>query len=361
MATIKDVARLAGVGMGTASRAISGRGPVSADALGRVNRAVAVLRFRPSNVARALSTKTTGMVGIYVPDFAGDFYGPILQMVDSELRAVNRHMVAANGCGNSGGNSAGDVNGDGANDPRQQALDGIRFLIDRECDGVLAMSNALKPADFDALWALCPRLVLLNRHSTKKPDHCFSTDHEGAGRLAARALLARGHRELACISGPPGAPDNQARMAGFHDELARHRVRIPKTRQAEGDFTFAGGHAAAGTLLDRDRKQGTKRFTALFCANDVMAMAAISRINQAGLRVPGDLSVMGFDDSVLASYTTPGLSTIRIPIVGAAASGCRFLLNLCYGLALPVQREFPPEVVWRGSVSDGPHAVASNE
>jgi LacI family transcriptional regulator len=349
MATIKDVARLAGVGMGTASRAISGRGPVSADALARVNHAVAALRFRPSNVARALSTKTAGMVGIYVPDFAGDFYGPILQTVDSELRAVNRHMVAANGCGNRAGN------GHGANDPRQQALDGIRFLIDRECDGVLAMSNALQPADFDALWALCPRLVLLNQHSLTNPDHCFSADHELAGRLAARALLARGHRELACISGPPSAPDNQARMAGFHDEWARARVRIPKTRQAEGDFTFAGGHAAADTLLDKGIKRGTKRFTGLFCANDVMAMAAISRINQAGLRVPGDLSVMGFDDSVLASYTTPGLSTIRIPIVSAAASGCRFLLNLCYGLVLPVQREFPPEVVWRDSVGDGPH------
>jgi LacI family transcriptional regulator len=349
MATIKDVARLAGVGMGTASRAISGRGPVSADALARVNHAVAALRFRPSNVARALSTKTAGMVGIYVPDFSGDFYGPILQTVDSELRAVNRHMVAANGCGNSVGN------GTGASDPRQQALDGIRFLIDRECDGVLAMSNALKPADFDALWALCPRLVLLNQHSLTNPDHCFSTDHELAGRLAARALLARGHRELACISGPPSAPDNQARMAGFHDELARHRVRIPKTRQAEGDFTFPGGHAAADTLLDKGMKPGKKRFTALFCANDVMAMAAISRINQAGLRVPDDLSVMGFDDSVLASYTTPGLSTVRIPIVGAAASGCRFLLNLCYGLALPVQREFPPDVVWRDSVGNGPH------
>lgn len=340
MATIKDVAKLAGVGLGTASRAISGNGAVSADALARVTRAVAALDFRPSNVARALSTKTAGMVGIYVPDFAGDFYGPILQTVDRELRAVNRHMVAANGCGW----------GNAAEDPRQQALDGIRFLIERQCDGVLVMSNAMEHADFDTLWARMPRLVLLNQSSPGHADQCFSTDHELAGRLAARALMSRGHRELACIGGPHSAPDNQKRMAGFHDELARHGVKIPKSRQAEGNFSFDGGHAAARSLL----KKGPA-FTALFCANDVMAMAAISCFGQAGVRVPEQLSVMGFDDSALARYTTPALTTVRVPIERTAANGCRYLLNQCYGLALPVEREFPPEVVWRESLLAGPH------
>jgi LacI family transcriptional regulator len=342
MATIKDVARLAGVGIGTASRAISGNGPVSAEALARVNEAIAQLNFRPSNVARALSTKTAGMVGIYVPDFAGDFYGPILQTVDSELRAVNRHMVAANGCGQG--------------EARQQALDGVRFLIERECDGVLVMSNALQLTDFDALWHEMPRLVLLNNTSPAKADHCFSTDHQLAGRLAARALLSRGHRELACIGGPHSAHDNEKRMAGFHDELARHKVRIPKARQAEGDFSFEGGHAAAQALLAK-----APAFTALFCANDVMAMAAISCFGEAGVRVPHQLSVMGFDDSALARYTTPALTTIRVPIVNTAANGCRYLLNQCYGLVLPVQREFPPEVVWRASVAAGPHVAIHGE
>jgi LacI family transcriptional regulator len=98
------------------------------------------------------------------------------------------------------------------------------------------------------------------------------------------------------------------------------------------------------------------RYTAVFCANDVMAMATISRFGQAGVRVPEDLSVLGFDDSALAAYTTPALTTIRIPIRVAAENGCRYLLNLCYGLTLPVQREFPPEVVWRASLGVGPHA-----
>lgn len=337
MVTLADVARRAGVGLGTASRAISGRGSVSADALARVQEAAAALNFKPSKVARALSRRTSDMIGVYVPDFSGDFYGPILQTVDAELRAVDRHMVAANGCG--------------TGDARQQALDGIHFLQERQCDGLLVMSNALNDADHAALWQKLPRMVLLNRRSPAHPEQCFGTDHRRAGRLAARALLARGHREIACIAGPHSAPDNEDRMAGFHTELAAHGLRVALQHQAEGDFSFAGGQAAAAALLQR----GPLSCTALFCANDVMAMAAISVLTHAGLRVPQQVSVLGYDDSVLAAFTAPALTTLRVPIRAAAESGCRFLINQCYGLDLPVLRDFPPEVVWRESVLAGPH------
>lgn len=338
-ATIKDVARLAGVGVGTASRAVSGKGPVSEKALAKVNDAIAALDFRPSNVARALSTKTLGMIGVYVPDFAGTFYGPILQTVDRELRAVERHMVAANGTG--------------AGSPREQALEGIRFLIERQCDGVLVMSNDLTEADFKDLFARHPKLVVLNRHTRAKPKQCFSTDHEQGGRLAARALLARGHREIALITGPHSAPDNEQRIAGFLDELARHRVRVPKRRQAGGDFSYDSGYTAAQTLLDA----GPRDWTAVFCANDGMAMAAMSCFNKFGVSVPSDVSVFGFDDSEIAGFTAPRLSTVRVPIVDAAASACRHLLNQCYGLDLAVGRDFAPSIVWRDSLVAGPHPL----
>ena len=340
MATIKDVARLAGVGLGTASRAISGRGPVSDKALAKVNEAVATLQFRPSNVARALSSKTLGMIGVYVPDFSGTFYGPILQTVDAELRAVGHHMVATNGCG--------------LGDARQQALDGIRFLHERECDGILVMSNDMTEDDFATLFTLHPKVALLNRSAAAKPGNCFSTDHELGGRLAARALLTKGHREIALISGPRKAPDNEARIAGFLDELSVHRVRVPKRRRIDADFSFDGGYAATESLLAR----APRDYSALFCANDVMAMAAISSLVKRGVDVPGELSVLGFDNSELSCYTAPKLTTIHVPIVEAAAAACRFLLNQCYGLELPVAREFAPAIVWRDSIADGPHANA---
>ena len=343
MATIKDVAKLAGVGMGTASRAISGRGSIAPATLARVRQASAALGFQPSNIARALSSKTVGMIGVYVRNFKGGFYGPILSAIDAELRAVGRHMVAANGCGEG--------------DARQQALDGVEFLIERQCDGIVVLSNDLIDADIVALQARFERLVVLNRGVARLAAHCFTADHAFAGRLAARALLSRGHREIATISGPRSAPDNLARMAGFKDELALHGVQLARSHQVTGNFHFDSGHAGADDLLGR----GRRHYSALFCANDEMAIAAISRFTQAGLRVPQDLSVIGFDDNTMAAYSSPPLTTVRIPFEAVAVNGCRFLINLCYGLALPVQRDYPPLLVWRGSVGPGPHAPLALE
>jgi LacI family transcriptional regulator len=339
MATIKDVARLAGVGVGTASRAISGRGAVAPDTLERVQAAVAALQFKPSNLARSLSLKALGMLGVYVPHFEGWFNGPILSGIDEQLRAVHRHMVTASGCGQ--GNA------------REQALEGIDFLVQRECDGVLVVSYDLTDDDLIGLQGRCPNLVVLNRRVPGLDDHCFSSDHHLAGQLAAQALLSRGHREIATISGPEEAPDNQARMAGFTQTLRQHGVRIRRTQAVIGDFSLSSGYEAADCLLQASRRG----YTAVFSANDQMAVGAIARFTEAGLRVPHDVSVMGYDDSPIAPYSAPALTTVRLPFKDAAANGCRYLLNACYELALPVQRQFPPAVIWRHSVGQGPHAA----
>jgi LacI family transcriptional regulator len=333
MTTIRDVAQAAGVGVGTASRAMSGRGSVSAEARERVLAAALSLEFQPSRGDRRPGRRDDGgMIGIYVPSFRGNFYGPLLQSVDAELRAVGRHMLAASG--------------GGRGDDRRQALDGIDFLISRRCAGVIVSCNALAERDAIELQRRFPRVAFVNRSATGAERHCFDVDHDLGGRLAARALLDCGHREIACIGGPPDAPDCVVRLAAFHDELARHGVHVPPRRRGDGDFTFAGGFAATRRLLE----QGARDWTALFCANDVMAMAAISRLSRDGLSVPGDVSVLGFDDSDLAPYTTPQLTTVRIPVENMAANACRFLLNECYGLEQAVAREFQPGVVWRQSV-----------
>jgi LacI family transcriptional regulator len=337
MATIKDVAKLAGVGVGTASRAISGRGAIAPETLARVQAAAHALAFRPSMMARALSLKSVGMLGVYVPTFTGTFYGPILAAIDAELRTVERHMVAASGCGRG--------------DARQQALDGVDFLIARECDGIIVLSNALESTDFVELQQRAGHLAVINRDVDSMIEQCFSVDHVQAGRLAARALLEQGHRAIALMEGPDQAPDNRARVEGFEAELALHGVEVQKAHRVAGDFSFASGHAGAGLLL-----AGAGRdYTALFCANDDMALAAMSRFTEAGLSVPRDISVMGFDDSPMAAYGTPPLTTVHVPMHAVAVNGCRHLINRCYGLDLPVLRMFPAQLVWRSSVAAGPH------
>jgi len=331
MATIKDVARLAGVGVGTASRVISGRGSASPAAVERVQGAVRQLGFRPSSLARALSSRTLGMIGVFVPDFSGPFFGRILQTMDAELREFDRHMVAANGCGHG--------------DRRQQALDGTAFLIQRECDGLMLQSNELLDEDLLALHRLQPRLAVLNRLVPTLEAQCFSADHHAGGQLAAQALLSRGHRQIAVISGPNSAPDNEARLAGFYAELAAHGIARTTVPQVEGDFSSESGWRAATQLLERGVP-----FTGLFGANDVMAIAAISRLQHAGLRVPEQVSVVGYDDSEPASYSNPRLTCVRIPIQDVVSNASRYLLNACYGSTLPVTHIFEPTFVWRDSV-----------
>lgn len=340
MSTIKDVARLAGVGVGTASRALSGKGSVSDDAADRVRAAAGRLGYRPSSIAQALSLQRSGAIGVYVPLFDGAFYSEMLGSIDRVLRVHGRHMIAANGCG------------DGS--PRQKALDGIEFLAGRDCDGLLVASNSLTDDDCVELFRRFPRVVVLNRDVPGHARACFSVDHEIAGRLAARALVSQGHRDIAAIEGPPDAPDNRARMRGFFAELAAFGIAVRPEHRGEGGFRFSLG-AAAARALAAVGPGGRPAFTALFAANDLMAMAAVSALGELGIRVPQDVSVIGYDDSRFAGYTSPPLTTVHVPIDAVSASACRLLLNACYDCELPVERNFPPTIAWRGSVIHGPH------
>jgi LacI family transcriptional regulator len=338
VATIKDVARLAGVGLGTASRVVSGKGSVSPATLERVKKAIEELDFRPSHAARALLSGSSRMIGVYIPILKGTFYTPILQLIDTELRAAGLHMVVAFGSGT----------GDG----RRQAIEGIEFLIERGCDGLLAMSNHLSDEDIAALGPKQSRVVLLNHSSDSLPGQSFSADHRAGGVLAARTLLERGHRKIAVIAGPATSPDNVERINGFLGELAQAGIDTGALWIAESDFSPEGGWASAAELV-----ASKQQFTALFCANDEMAVGALSYFQQAGIAVPGQVSVLGYDDTPSAEFSAPRLTTVHIPWRDVTLSGLNALLNRCYGGERPEARDFPISLTERASLADAP-AVA---
>lgn len=333
MATIKDVAKRAGVGLGTASRVIGGSGPVSEDAIRRVRKAVEELKFRPSHAARVLQKGQSQTIGVFVPLIHGSFYTPILHAIYTVLRASGRQMVVDFG--------------QSLESERQDALAGAEFLADRGCDGLIMMGTALKPADVDRIAERQLRFVLLNRSIPFFQEHCFNPDHRAAGAAAGRTLCEAGHRRLAVIEGPKSSHDNTLRMRGFDEMLRKYGVdpqRIPRTR---GDFSPESGRAGARELLERGAP-----FTALFCANDEMAIGALSGLRQAGVVVPQECSVMGYDGIDLSEMTVPPLTTVLIPWREIATNALHHLLNLCYGGALPVRREIPPQVLWRASVAE---------
>lgn len=337
MPTIKDVARLAGVGLGTASRVVSGKGSVSKATLARVQLAIEQLDFRPSHAARSLLSGTSQMVGVYIPVLKGTFYTPILQLIDTELRAAGLHMVVAFGVG--------------SGDAHSQAIEGIEFLIERGCDGLIVMSNALLDTDIVLLGPKQSRLIVLNHRINSIRDQCFVADHRRGGVLAARALLDCGHRKIAVIAGPSTSPDNADRMRGFMSELARAGVDTAKLWVEESDFSPEGGWASAGKLV-----KSAYKFTALFCANDEMAVGALSYFQQAGIAVPQQVSVIGYDDTPSAEFSAPRLTSVHIPWRDVTLNGLNALLNRCYSGERPVQYKFPISVTRRASLTEVPVA-----
>lgn len=332
MATIKDVARLAGVGLGTASRVVSGKGSVAPATAERVRRAIEQLEFTPSHAARSLLSGSSQMIGVYIPVLKGTFYTPILQIIDMELRANGQHMVVAFG--------------HGLGNARQQAMEGIHFLLDRGCDGLVVISDALMDEDIESLGPKSHYLVVLNRLYKDIREQCFSVDHKQGGKLAAATLLEHGHRKFAVIAGPSSAPDNVARISGFTSELAKHGIDEGKVQMVEGDYSPESGWAAAGALLSSKQK-----FTALFCANDEMAVGALSRFHEEGISVPGQLSVLGYDDTPTAEYSAPRLTSVHVPWREVTLSALSWLLNHCYDGSRPVKRKFPVSMAWRSSVA----------
>jgi LacI family transcriptional regulator len=296
-----------------------------------VRAAIEALNFRPSSIGRAMATQSLGMIGLFVPTFFGSYYGTILKQTDTELRAVHRHVVVATGCGESS--------------PREQALEAVEFLIGRDCDGVIVISHDLHDDDLIRLHRMSPKMVFLNRAFDQLPEASFCADHRRGGELAARTLLEHGHREIAVISGPFSSSDNQARIEGFFTELARHGIERADVTLVESDFSPEGGYAAAQTLLD-----SKQRFTAVFCANDTMAVSALARFQHAGVSVPDDVSVIGYDDDYSAAYAAPALTSVHIPTADLTQNAVRWLVNQCYGTAWEIFREFPVTVTMRASV-----------
>ena len=204
-----------------------------------------------------------------------------------------------------------------------------------------------------ALRKMHPKLAFLNRHSAQLEEASFCPDHHHGGALAAQTLLDAGHRQLAVISGPAGTSDNLARMEGFFEELARQGIGRFAVQLIESDFSREGGFSATRRLIEARRAgEESHRFTGLFCANDEMAVGAMAAFHRAGIGVPDEVSIVGYDDDYSAEYSSPGLTSVHIPMQQLTQNAVRWLLNQCYGTKHAIVRDFPVTVSKRGSVAN---------
>ncbi|MEU9235667.1 LacI family DNA-binding transcriptional regulator [Streptomyces subrutilus] len=319
--TLAEVAARAGVSPATVSRVLNGGYPVAGGTRTRVERAVEELGYIANGPARALAAATSDLVGVLVHDVADSFFGILAGSLQSALApagpgGARRLAVVCN------------TEGDPAAELAYLAL-----LEGQRAGGVVLTGGAAEdPGHTAALAARVARMaatgapvVLCGRPPLPLPDDAPSgllvatvtfDDHGGAFRLAEH-LLALGHRRIASVAGPPGLSTTRERLAGHRAALLRHDPRLPEAcadLTVHAAFTRSAGYDATRELLRRGAP-----FTAVAAANDTVATGVAAALREAGLRIPEDVSVAGFDDLPFCADTAPALTTVRVPLREAGA------------------------------------------
>jgi len=334
MATIRDVARLAGVGIGTVSRVLSGKGAVSPKTLLKVNQAMESLNFIPNSSARSLVSKKMNTIGIWGTETSGEINRRTLREMESELKEFEVHLIIADGDLNSSKNP-------------NASRHSFNKLVNKGCDGIIIWGSDLPALEILQIENEFPNITLLNNKIGLIDDKCFYFDHYQAGYVCGQHLIDKGHSNIACITGWLETDDGNQRHQGFLSAMKDNNVNIPDELIFEGNYTYRKGYEGALYLLKQDQP-----FTALFCGNDQSAMSAIAALSIKGFNVPNDISIMGYDDMNIASYTIPPLTTVRVPFNRMAISATRRLLNLCYNLELSIDYDFPTQLIERYSVKN---------
>lgn len=290
MITIKDVARAAGVSIATVSRVHNGSSLVKETTRQHVGGVAARLGYSPHGAARSLITKRTGTLGVLLPDLYGEFFSEVIRGIDQTAQRHGHHLLVSS-----------------SHDDRpalEAALRSMRGRVDGlivmwpEMDAETALRNL--PAGF-------PLVLLSAPLGPDGFDVITVANYEGA-RAMVRHLLDLGHRRIAIIKGVEGNADAAERLRGYRAALLSAGLASAALEVA-GDFDEASGFHATGELLHRE-----VRPTAIFAANDAMAIGALSALREAGLRVPDDMALAGFDDIPMARYMDPALSTVHVDI-----------------------------------------------
>lgn len=285
-ANIRDVAKAAGVSHQTVSRVINGHPSLRDSTRQRVLDAMAELEFRPNRAARSLVTSRSGIIGVLVTN--GSYFGPASTRAAIETAAAEAGYLVDTATLASLAESA--------------FREAVRRLVDHAVEGLIIL--APQETTLRQLGHLSVTLPMVTVHSTSPgDDHGLSVDQVAGSRLATRHLLELGHRKIAHVAGPEGWIESRERIRGFRTELGSWGLGAE--RIVTGDWTSESGYRLGQQLFTADRP------TAVVSSNDQMALGLIHACSDLGLRVPDDVSIVGFDDIPDAAHFAPPLTTVR--------------------------------------------------
>ncbi len=331
IATIKDVARAAGVNPSTVSRVLSGSSRISPETHEKVRAAMKELNYHPNAIARSLHAKATRTVGLIIARpaeqaFTNPFFPELMRGIAHVLHAQGYDLMLTM-----------------ADSPQEERSASLKLLRQRRVDGILLTSGRVKDKLIDDLLAEEHPFVLVGRSPDYRPVSWVNNDNVAVGAMAVEHLISRGHRRIALINGPADLMVTVDRRQGYLDALQRAGLAYRAEYELDGHFTKEGGYRAMLHLINLPESP-----TAVFCTDDAMAVGALTALRERGL--DGAVALVGVNDDPLTALLDPPLSTIRIPVFDLGATAAYMLVDHLSGKADgPRQVILPSQLVVRAS------------
>lgn len=327
MATIRDVAKAAGVSIATVSRVFNNNDLVTRETADRVWKFASELDYWPNSAAMSLTTNKTRTLGVLLPDLYGEFFSEIIRGIDDRARREGYQILVSgfHDCPGSVLDIARSMLG---------RVDGLTMLVPDESIEVVARIRRRLP------------VVLLNPRQEQPQCSSVRLDNRAGSLAMVRHLIALGHRDIAILTGPERNVDADERLLGYREALIGVGLIPDPAREISGDFREFSGYRAVDALLGLD-----PRPTAVFATNDNMAVGLISALTAQGISVAGDMAVTGFDDITISRYLQPALTTVHVDAFAMGRTGAELLLEqtTADGEVEPRHVVMPAELVVRAS------------
>lgn len=329
MATIKDVARIAGVSVATVSRVINDSPKAGERSRKRVRQAMQELQYQPNASARALAHQDSEMLGLVVADVADPFFGAAVKSIDEIAMKYRKFLLVANSYH------------DGE---REQQM--IEQMQRHRCQALVVHAKRLSDQQIIEYFQQIPGMVVINRMVEGYEHRCLALDDRYGSWLATTHLLSLGHRRIGFLCSNHEISDAKDRLQGYQDALSDYGVDFDPELIIYNSPDNKGGEQAMMTLL-----YSQPDLTSLLCYNDSMAAGAMAILNDNHLAIPDKISVVGFDDALVARYLYPRLTTVHYPMTEMAQKAAEIAICLAQGITPPPGSGlYKPTLVRRDSV-----------